>query len=414
MPEHVTRLSYEGKEIHLIGTAHVSRESVEEVQRVIAELRPNTVCLELDELRYEALVDDSRWRNLDIFQVIKEKKVLYLLASLVLGAYQRRMGDALGVKPGAELLAGVEAAKEVGAEVVLADRHIQATLKRTWANLGLFSRVLVVSALVRSYFAAGQITAQQIEELKNRDNISDAMKEFANAVPRVKVPLIDERDQYLMSKIREAPGPVVVAVVGAGHVEGMAAHLERPVDRKALEVVPAPGPVTAALKWAIPLLVLAIFAKGYFDHEGETFQSMLYAWILPNMLFAGLGALLAGAKPLTTAVAIVGSPITSLNPALPLGVVTGTVEAWLRRPTVADCERVNDDSKSLRGIYKNRFLRVLWVSFLTLMGSAAGGWVGAGWLVSFLDARTAAMLGGGLLLMVLISWVAQKWLPRGE
>ena len=406
--DHVTHLPYQGKNIYLIGTAHISQRSVEEVWDVVRKLRPDTVCVELDKLRYEALVDDSRWRNLDIFEVIKEKKVLFLLASLILSAYQRRMGQALGVRPGAELLAGVEAAEEVGAAVELVDRNIQATLKRTWSNLSLFNKAKVLASFVASYFAAGEISAEEIEELKDRDTISDMMKEFARVFPQVKRPLIDERDQYLMSRIREAPGDTIVAVVGAGHVEGMVAHLDLPVDRESLEQIPPPSPWTRVLQWAVPLVVLSIFLKGCVDHEGEHFEEMLYAWVLPNAIFGGLGALVSAARPLTTLVAIVGSPITSLNPALPLGVVTGTVEAWLRRPTVADCERVNEDSKSLRGIYRNRFTRVLLVSFATLMGSALGGWVGAGWLLRYLDKTTAMYVGGALLATVLASWLLQR------
>jgi pheromone shutdown-related protein TraB len=404
----VTHLAHEGRDIYIVGTAHISRHSVEEVRAVILGLRPDTVCVELDQLRYDALTDDSRWRNLDIFQVIKEKKVLFLLSSLVLSAYQRKMGEALGVKPGAELLAGVEAAREVGAEIVLADRHIQATLKRTWANLGFFSKAKVFAALVTSYFAAEKITAEQIEELKDRDTISDMMKEFAKHFPEVKEPLIDERDQYLMSMVEDAPGKILVVVVGAGHVEGMVANLGKDVDRTALEEIPPPSMLGTVLKWVIPAIVLAIFFKGYFDHEGENFEEMLYAWVLPNSIFAGIGALIAGARPLTTLAAIIGSPITSLNPALPLGVVTGTIEAWSRRPTVADCERVNEDSKSLRGIYANRFLRVLWVSLLTLIGSAVGGWVGASWLLAYVDGETVVYVLGALVIVLLATWLFNR------
>jgi len=380
----VTHVRHDGKDIYIVGTAHISRASVEEVRKVIREVRPDTVCVELDEIRFQALTDETRWRKLDIFQVIKEKKVLLLLTSLVLSAYQRKMGEALGVKPGAELLAGVEAAEEVEAEVVLADRDIQATLKRTWRALSFWNKGKVAAGLMASFFAANKITEEQIEELKDRDNITEMMQEFAKAMPQAKRPLIDERDLYLMSMIRSAPGQRIVAVVGAGHVSGMVEHLETEVDREELSRIPPGSPLGTALKWLIPAVVLGAFYYGYTEHSGEEFERMVYAWILPNSIFASLMAIVSGARPLTIVVSFFSSPITSLNPTIGTGMVAGLLEAWLRKPTVEDCEHVNDAAMSLRGIYSNRFTRVLLVAVATTIGSAVGGWVGATWVVSLL------------------------------
>lgn len=400
--EHVTKLSYQGKELYLIGTAHVSQRSADEVREVIEALQPASVCVELDPLRFEALTDQSRWQKLDIFEVIRQRKVLFLMASLVLSAYQRRIGDMLGVKPGAEMLAAVESAKACDAEVVLADRNIQATLKRTWANLSLWNKGKVFASMIASYFAAGSITEEQIEELKDRDAVSEMLGEFARVFPQVKQPLIDERDAFLISKIREAKGPVVVGVVGAGHVAGMIDRLEEPVDREALSEIPPPSLTSQVLKWAIPALVVGVFVRAILGQEGQDLSDMLMAWILPNALAAGLGGLISGARPLTTVVAMVGSPITSLNPMLPLGVLTGTVEAWRRRPTVADCEDVNEASKSLRGVYGNRFTRVLLVTVATTMGSGIGGFLGLAQLVQYFDWKTVV---GALLTLVLLAFV---------
>src|SRR5690606_22199239 len=211
---HVTTVEYGGKQIHLVGTAHVSQKSVEEVERVIRELRPDTVCVELDEGRYKMLMDNSAWRELDIFQVIRQKRVLFLLSSLALGAYQRRMGEKLGVIPGAELLAGVRVAEEVGARVVLADRDVQATLKRTWASLSFWDKLQMTTGLISVPFAVEEIDEGRIEQLKDKDTIGEMMHELAEQMPRIKKPLIDERDQYLMSMIQDAPGKTIVGVVG--------------------------------------------------------------------------------------------------------------------------------------------------------------------------------------------------------
>src|SRR5690606_36771530 len=211
-PGHVTIVEHEGRQIHVVGTAHISQRSVEEVERVIRDVRPDTVCVELDQVRYDALVDDTRWQKLDIFQVIREKKVLFLLTSLALSAYQRKLGEKVGDKPGAELLPAVKGAEEVGAELVLADRDLQAPLKRTWANVSFWNKLKLASGLLAAPFAVQEISEQQIEELKDRDTINEMLKEFAKLMPGIKKPLIDERDLYLMSKIQEAPGKRIVAV----------------------------------------------------------------------------------------------------------------------------------------------------------------------------------------------------------
>ncbi len=383
-PDHVTRVVHRGREIIIVGTAHISARSVQEVQEVIERERPDTVCVELDALRYEALLDESRWANMDIFQVIRQKRVLYLLANIALSAYQRKMGARFGVRPGAEFLAAVSAAKVVGAELVLADRDVQATLKRTWASMSLWTKLRIASALVAAPFAVEDLTEEAIEELKDRDTISEMLEAFASEVPGVKEPLIDERDRYLISKVVEAPGAKVVAIVGAGHVKGMLANIGETVDREALEKLPRPSRVTAALKWVIPALVVGAFYFGYRENAGRGLADMLLAWIIPNSVLAGLLSALAGAKLLTVLVATVASPITSLNPTIGAGMVAGLMEAWLRKPTVAECQRVTDDILSLRGIYRNGFTRVLLVAVAATLGSAMGAWVGASWVVLLL------------------------------
>ena len=380
----VTRVEHDGREIYLVGTAHISRKSVEEVERVIDEVRPDTVCVELDPMRYEALVDDKRWQRLDVFAVIKERKVLFLLTSLALSAYQRKLGAKLGVRPGAELLAAVRKAEQIGARLVLADRNVQATLKRTWRNVGFWNKLRLTSGLVSVPFSLEEITEEKVEELKDRDTLSEMMQELARMMPGIKGPLIDERDRYLMSMIQEAPGPKIVAVVGAGHVAGMLEHLGEKVDREALSVIPPPSAASQAVKWVIPLVVLGAFYYGYTQHSGQDFRYMLFAWVLPNSVAAAVLSVVAGAKALTVLTAFVASPITSLNPTIGTGMVAGIVEAWLRKPTVADCERIGDDILSWRGIYKNPFTRVLLVAVFATIGSAVGAWIGATWVVSLL------------------------------
>ncbi len=377
LSESVRVLERGDKRYYIVGTAHVSEQSVTDVNNVIDEVQPDAVCVELCEARFNALTDEDRWKKLDIFKVIREGKMLFLLANLAIGAYQRRIGADLGVKPGAEMLAAVEKAREIGAHLTLADRDINVTLKRTWANLSFWQRLKLLSAILGGVFGTEKVDAEDIEQLKEQVQLNEMMKEFAAAMPGVTEPLINERDRYLMSSIEDTPGNIVVAVVGAAHVEGMVRHFGQAVDRDELDVITPPSGWTRLLKWIVPLVILSAFTYGYVEHGGSTFEKMLYAWILPNSIIAAVLTAAALARPLSIFVAFLCSPITSLNPLLPSGVVVGLTEAWLRKPTVADAERINDDVQSIRGLYKNQFTRVLLVAVLSTFGSALGAWVGA-------------------------------------
>jgi len=378
----VTVLERDGRRWSIIGTAHVSQASVAEVEAVIEELRPDTVCVELCAARHEALTDENRWKKLDVFQVIREGKTLFLLANLAVGAYQRRLGEQLGVTPGAELLAAVRKAEAVGAQVELVDRNIHATLKRTWANLGFFQKVTLFGAILQSLVTNETISEETIESMKETDQLRAMMEEFARVMPAVKEPLIDERDRFLMSAIEDAPGDNVVAVVGAGHVHGMIAHFGREVDREALSEIPPPSRWVSALKWILPLAIVLAFGYGYQSQGAESLEDMLWAWILPNSVFAGLLTAVAGGTLLSILAAFLLSPITSLNPLLGAGMVVGLLEAWQRRPTVEDAEAINQDVQSLGGIYRNPFTRVLLVAVLANLGSALGAWIGLSWVLS--------------------------------
>lgn len=380
----VTRLEHQGREIHIIGTAHVSRKSVEEVERVIAEVRPDTVCVELDKARHESLVDESRWRRLDLFQIIKQKKVLYLLANLALSAYQRKIGERMGVKPGAELLAAVRAAESVGARLVLADRDIQATLKRTWHRLGFWNKSKLISGLLAAPFSLDEMEEEQIEALKDRDTISEMLDELAKLMPDLKEPLIDERDRYLISSILEAPGQRIVAVVGAGHVRGMLANVETKVDRDELSLIPSPSPVGTIIGWLIPVVILGAFWFGWQKHESESLIQMIRAWVLPTSIGCGLFTLASFAHPLTILAGVLAAPLTTLNPLIGVGMVTALIEAWVRRPTVEDCEGIPDAIMKPRTWLKNRATRVLLVFVLSNLGASIGMFISTTWVLSLL------------------------------
>ena len=382
----VTVLEGPSTTYHLIGTAHVSKKSVEEVCAAIDEIRPDVVCVELCEARYRALTSQSAWAELDIFKVIREGKTLFLLANLAIGAYQRRLGRRFGVKPGAELLAACEKAEEIGARVELVDRDIHVTLKRTWANLPFSDKLGLLSAIFGSLLSrrGDELTEEDIESLKDQANLSRILDEFAEELPAVREPLIDERDQYLMSGIEAAGGEKIVAVVGAAHVPGMKANFQKPVDRERLRQLPPPARWVKAIKWLLPALIIGLFIRGVLGQQDTPIEELLLAWVIPNSVMAMLLTALAGAKLVSIGTALIASPITSLIPVVGSGMVVGLVEAWARKPTVQDCERINDDVQNLRGLYRNPVTRVLLVAVAATIGSSLGALFGATWLVTLL------------------------------
>ncbi len=392
LPSSVTTIEHEGTTYHLVGTAHVSQRSVDEVRAVIEQVKPDVVCVELDKVRHEALTKDSAFRDLDVFKVVREGRTLYLLAHLALASYQRRIGASLGVKPGAELLAAVDAAGARDIPVELIDRDINITLKRTWKNLGLWKRSMLLSSLIVGWDEDDddddededdeddddRVTAKTVEELKEPKALSEMLTELGRAVPQIKGPLIDERDQYLASRAIEAGAGkrTVVAVVGAAHVPGMKEHWGKPVDRAALERIPPPGLLWRIIKWMIPVLFLAGLVYFWQDSDQTSLLDMKLKWILPTSIGAGALTLLAGGSLLSVLTAIVVAPVAAIHPLLGTGMVVGVVEAWRRKPGVVDCERLPDDIQTWRGFWRNQVTRILLIAVASGIGTAVGFWIG--------------------------------------
>ena len=389
LPDSVTELVHEGTTYYIVGTAHVSQRSVDDVKAVIERVKPDVVCVELDKTRHDALTKDSAFRDLDVFKVVREGRGLYLLAHLALASYQRRIGASLGVKPGAELLASVQAATVRGVPVELIDRDINITLKRTWKNLGFWKRSVLLSSLLVGWDDDGKgepVTEESLESLKEPKALSEMLTELGRAVPQVKGPLIDERDRYMASKAVDAGRgkQKVVAVVGAAHVPGMKASFGVPVDRAELERIPPPSLFWTALKWLIPILFVVALIWGWQRSDTTTLAEMMLAWILPTSIGAGALTLLAGGSILSVLSALVVAPIAAIHPLLGTGMVVGVVEAWRRKPSVADCERLPDDIQTLRGFWRNPVTRILLIAVASGLGTAGGFWVGVGWVASLL------------------------------
>ncbi|HBR60486.1 MAG TPA: TraB family protein [Deltaproteobacteria bacterium] len=372
------------KQILLIGTAHISQSSVDEVNDVIEQEKPDTVCIELCASRHQAMMDKDQWKNMDIFKVVREGKSFLLFANLIMTAFQKRLGSQLGVKPGAEMLAAAQASERVNSELLLADRDVKITLQRTWRGMPFWGRMKVLSQLLASLFIREEISKEEIEKLKESDALSEAMQMLADQSPDMKRILIDERDQFMAEKIRQAPGKRIVAVVGAGHVKGLTGELEREHNLAELETVPPPGKLGIWLKWGIPTLIVGLIGYGFFAVDTDVSIEMIQRWFLINGTLSAIGTAIAFGHPITIATAFVAAPFTSLNPAVAAGWVAGLVEAFLRKPQVRDFENLADDITHLRGFWQNNITRILLVVMFANLGSAIGTFAGGFAIASLL------------------------------
>jgi pheromone shutdown-related protein TraB len=368
-------LNFEGKEFILVGTAHVSKESVRLVQTVVEAEKPDTVCVELCQSRYQALQQKDRWQDTDIVKVVKEKKAFLLLSNLLLASFQKRIAKQFDIKPGEEMIAEIKTAEAVGAQIHLADRDIRTTLSRTWRIMGFWSKMKLMFHLMMSLGQLDEIKEEDIEKMKQQDVLETLLSEVGKSLPALKTILIDERDQYLVEKIRTAPGNKVVAIVGAGHIPGIKKYWQAEIDTRALEQLPPKSKTVNILKWLIPAVIVGLFGAGFFYGGAKAGTDMIAYWILANGLLAGVGAIIALAHPATILSSILAAPLTSLNPMIAAGWVSGLVEAFSRKPKVKDLESLPDDILSVRGFWKNNVTRILLVVVFTNLGSSLGTFV---------------------------------------
>jgi len=370
----IDRISFNGKKITLIGTAHVSRESARLVKEIIHEERPDTVCVELCHSRLKSIRDTDSWRNMNIVNVIKEKKAMLLLMNLMLASFQKKIAEKFDIKPGQEMINAVEAAEEEGATLIPADREIQVTLNRVWRSMGLWEKIKLMFQLMLSMGSSDEISEEEIEQMKQEDLLQTLLADVKKSHPIMEKVLIAERDQFLAAKISTAPGDHIVAVVGAGHAPGIKKHLHpgTPIDTTSLTDIPPAGKLGRVLKWLIPGAIIALMILGFFMKGVEAGTGMIWLWIAANGVFAGIGAIVALAHPYTILSAIVAAPLTSLNPMIAAGWVSGLVEAVSRKPKVRDLESIPNDILSIKGFWRNNVTRILLVVVFTNLGSTIG------------------------------------------
>jgi pheromone shutdown-related protein TraB len=381
LPPRVKHVKVEDRDVYLVGTAHISRESVEDVRTTVEQVHPDAICVELCKARHQAMTQADNWRKMDIFKVIRQKKAVFLLAQLILSSFYRRLGEKLGVQPGAEMLEGIHLAEQTGATLVLADRDIDVTLKRVWGYLGFWNKLKLATQIVASTLFTEKIDMDMIEQLKKQDQLEAIMAEFTRQFPEIKRRLIDERDIYLAQKIRAAPGKTVVAVIGAGHVEGIQSHLHQDESLEELTKLPPKSIWPKVFGWGIPLLIVGLLAWGFTQGTSRGFEN-IYIWILVTGTFAAMGAAAAFAHPLTILSAFLAAPLTTIHPLIAAGWVAGIVQAFVKRPKVSDLEDLPEAIGSVKGFWTNPVTRILLIIILCNLGATIGVAIGVPWIAA--------------------------------
>ena len=366
-------------EVTLVGTAHVSKLSVEMVEEKIGTGDYDCIAVELCAPRLENITNQAWWKNLDIYQVFKKKKAGLLLINLALTAYQKRLAERIGVEAGKEMIRAVELAREKGIRLEVIDRNISTTLHRLVTEVSFWQKFKIVGGLIAGVFVGEEISEEQVEDLKRGDMLHAVVSEFGEELPEIKRVLIDERDEYMVGRLSQiskafhAPKKIL-ALVGAGHLIGMMPNLKSPPDAAHLEELdrkPPPSKMGLYIGWGICVLILSMFVVG-FKQSPELGGQLVITWVLLNGGLCALGTLIAFGHPVSIIAAFFAAPLTSLNPTIGAGMVVGLVESYMRKPKVSDFETLRDDITHYSMWWKNRVARLLLIFFLSSFGSMIG------------------------------------------
>ena len=378
----IKKLQFGDKEIVLLGTAHISKQSIEDVKESIQTEMPDVVCVELDQARYDTLTNPKEWKEIDIIKLLKEGKGFLLLANLALQAFQKKLGLEMGVKPGDEMKAAIEMSKELNIKTALVDRPVQVTLKRAWAKSSFANKAKLVAIMLSSVFVDEKLSPEEIEKLKMESAMDGVMADVSDELPNIKEVLIDERDQYLASKIWKTEGKKLIAVLGAGHLPGVERFLKQFNDDDSicenvntLEEIPPKSKAKMALSFAIPAIIVMLIILGFFKGGLSTTKSQLISYVFWNGGLSAIGSIFALANPITILASFLIAPITSINPFIGVGFFTGILQAWIKKPQVKDMETLSDDICTFRGWYKNRITHALLVFLLSSIGSSIGTFI---------------------------------------
>ncbi|MFC3193668.1 TraB/GumN family protein [Marinicella sediminis] len=377
------RVSYQGVNFLLLGTAHVSQKSADVVESLIESGEFDTVAIELDEIRYQAMTDSNRYRNMDLISIIKNKQTGLIATNLAMSAYQKRLADQLGVEPGAEMKQAIHSAKQKELPLWKVDRSVGITMKRTWRSLGFLEKINLLFGF-GGFFDKEEISEQEIEKLKSGDMLESTFNDFSENSESLYKSLIDERDQFMAARLKQAVengnnvAKNVLVIIGAGHLKGLTRYMQEDMNTNdtinKLNTLPPKSLTLKMLPWLITLVILSGFAWGFATNKELGFD-LIKTWFIYNGVLSGLGALLAAAHPITILSAMLAAPFTSLNPTIAAGMVASLVETMLRKPKVQDFEALQADAMHLKGWWKNPVTRILLIFIFTNLGSAVATWV---------------------------------------
>ncbi len=382
----IDKVTINGKQIILVGTAHISDKSVELVKETIEKEKPDSVGIELDLQRFRQLQSGQKWENTNISHIIKSGKTYLFLLNLMLSNMQRRLGQEVGVKPGSEMIEAYKIAKEKGLVIELLDRDVQITLKRALAFTGLREKIKILFHIVSGLFGGEreELTKEKIESLKEKDVMTELMKELSNTAPTVKKVLVDERDLFIANRILASKSKKIVAVVGAGHIEGIKKALHEKTDLRNLLTVPKNKSILGTiLKYSIPALFILFIAFAFLNKGANASIEVIFLWFVITGIFSALGALLARAHPVSILVAFLAAPFTTLHPALAAGWFAGATEVKFNSPKVKDFNSLNQ-LDSVGSFYRNRVTKILLVTALTNLGATIGVIIALPYILSVL------------------------------
>lgn len=379
----VERIVAGKREIILVGTAHISQASVDQVKETIGQEKPDSVGIELDSNRFEQLKNPGRWQNTNIQQVIQQGRAYLLLLNIFLSNMQRRFGEHVQVTPGQEMMIAAQTAAEQNIPVALLDRDVNITMKRALSLMPLLEKIKIFFYLITGTFSESEkLTVEKIEELKQSDMVTKLIQELGHKAPTIKKVLVDERDAFIANQILKNSGQKMVCVVGAGHLDGIKELLQhpQPIDEQKLLEPPKKGMAGELLKWVIPAAFVVILGWAFFSKGLSSSLTVIVYWILITGFFSALGALISRAHLFSVATAFVAAPLTTLHPLLASGWFAAAVEAKYKHPQVKDFENLNQ-LNSYADFEKNKVTHLLLVAAYTNLGSMVGVLVALPWLL---------------------------------
>ncbi len=374
MESNIIQINYQDKLITLIPTAHVSKNSVELVNETIDEVKPDCICIELDQDRYNTLTEPEKYRNTDIVKIIKDKQVGMMLVNLILANYQRKLAVNLNNKSGSEMLAAISKAKENNITLVMADRKIKTTFARIWSNQNFFDKIKLLTGIISAIFDDEKLSEEDIAQLQDKDMLNAALNEISQQFPKIKEVLVDERDKYLAYKIKHAPGKNIVAVLGAAHCVNVPNYIQQDYSIAEYDKVKEKTKLQKMSGWIIPILIVVAIIL-CFRVDSNVGLKQIESWILINGSLSAIGVLIAGGHLISALVAFIAAPITSLNPLLAAGWFAGLLEAKICKPTVADFDSLSEDLNTFKGFRTNKVTKILLVVALANLGSTLGTFI---------------------------------------